>query len=304
MVTLMRSAVVALAACGGSTADGRADALAVDSQDVATPACDVTKPFGTPIPVADVNTTDNDTWGWQTSDQRTIYFARFSIGFSDGDLYVATRAQQSDVFTGAVPLDGVNTANNERRPILTADGLTLYAEATPNNDADIKVATRASTSASFSALTSIPEINSTSVNDFNPWISDDGLTLYFTSSRNGSHDIFKTIRTSGGVFDSPVAVDELNTNLGDYMGALSEDGLEIVFASRRNNAGANDDIFHATRSTRDEPFGVPTMLADLSGATTDDYPTWISADRCQLMFSSDRPDGSGGYDIWIATRPK
>jgi hypothetical protein len=87
---------------------------------------------------------------------------------------------------------------------------------------------------------------------------------------------------------------------------LSADGLEIFFASTRGQSGAaaRNDIWHAVRSTTADGFGAPTRVAELSADATEDFPTWLSPDRCTLMFSSDRPGGNGGLDIWMATRPQ
>ncbi len=292
-----------LAACGSASARHDAAVSATDAADAAAgdapAACDVTKPFGTPTLVEGVDSSDDDRWGWQTADQLTIYFARAPAGGNSFDLYAATRAQASGAFANARVLP-TSTAYAEARPIVTGDGLTLYLEFVDSTNIDIHVATRADTSADFGPHGPLAVID-TAAAEFNPWISEDGLTLYFTSDRNGFNDIFVSTRASTSVdFDPPVAVSELNSSAGDYMGALSRDGLEIFIGSSRDTNLANDDIFHATRASTSDPFGTPTKIAELSGASTNEFPTWISADRCQLMFTSNR---DGGYDVWIASRP-
>jgi hypothetical protein len=299
--TLWRLTAALLVACGSSgdaTLDGPAsDTSAKD--DAAVPACDVTKPFGTPTLVDGVNTSDHDKWGWQTVDQRTIYFSRAPAGSDTQNLFVATRAQPSDAFTDARAIDSVNTTSNEARPMVSSDGRTLYMEYVDSAGVDIHFSTRSDTSAEFSAQMPLPVINGSTA-DFNPWISADGLTMYFTSDRDGFNDIFRATRAStSDNFSAPMAVAELNSSAGDYMGALSADGLEIFIGSSRDTNLANDDIFYATRDTPSGPFGAVMKIAELSNAATNEYPTWVSADRCQLMFTSNR---SGNYDIWIASR--
>jgi hypothetical protein len=295
-------------ACGGSgntSADGRsADTSEDATTDVAPPACDVGKPFGAPVPVDGIDTTDNDKWGWQTSDGLTIYFARSLSGSVASDLYMATRDQVTGAFGDVVALDMVNTTYSEARPIVSGDGLTLYSEFVDSTNIDIHVSTRSSVMTAFSGQMALAVID-TAAAEFNPWISQDGLTMYFTSDRDGFNDIFTATRPdTTSDFNTPIAVPELNSSAGDYMGALSADGLEIFIGSSRDTNLANDDIFHATRSTPTEAFGAPVKLTELSDPSTNEYPTWLSADRCQLMFSSNRAGGSGGYDIWIASRPR
>lgn len=304
-VELRLVACVALLGCGGGSghpaakdADAAADALADATADAAPPPCDVTKPFGAPSLVDGVSTSDDDRWGWETADQLAIYFAHAPAGDNNLDLYVATRARTTDAFSGARMLP-TSTALSEARPIVSGDGLTLYMEYVTSANVDIDVATRADTASEFSAHTTLPVIDTPKA-EFNPWISADNLTLYFTSDRDGFNDIFVATRASASdPFGTPAAVAELNSPQGDYMGALSLDGLEIFIASSRDTNLANDDIFHATRASTADPFGMPTKIAELSSATTNEYPTWVSADRCQLMFTSNR---GGGYDVWIATR--
>jgi Tol biopolymer transport system component len=293
--------------CGsGDAADRDAamnDSLQADIPSDAAPACDVTKPFGTPSPVEGINTIHPDTWGWQTADKLTIYFARDPYGGNLFDLYVATRATPDEPFSSERVLEP-STQNTENRPIVTGDGLTLLLEFTNNSSgADIEVATRAAANAPFSSHSPLPVITTTAA-EFNPWISEDGLALYFTSDRDGFNDIFASTRAStNDAFSTPVAVSELNSSYGDYMGAVSRDGLEIIFESTRDTNFANGDIFHALRSVPNGPFGPPTKLVELSDPTTIEYPSWISPDRCEVMFTSNRSGGLGKYDVWIARRP-
>lgn len=220
---------------------------------------------------------------------------------SSDDVYFATRQQMSGAFGDPRLLEGVNTSQNEVRPVLTADGLTLFMQVSGNGDYDIRVSTRASAAAAFSAPEPVAVINS-SAYDTEPWISEDGLVIYFVSRRDGNDDIFKASRASvGSAFGAPVPVGELNTDAIDYAPALSKDGLEIFFGSTRQSVG---DIFHATRSTINDGFGAPRVVEELSGPVSFEHPSWVSADRCQLMFTSDRAGGSGRVDIWIATRPQ
>lgn len=298
--------LVGLIVGGCGSVSSQPDAASMDAGSDATSArCDVAKAFGPPVPVAGVNTNLNDAWGWLSADHLTIYFARDGGGTA-ANLYSAIRPQPSGPFTDVTLLGGVNTTDYESRPSVTADSLTLFMEVSIGGGAgDIHVATRTSTAAAFSVHAPVAVINTASSTDWNPWISDDGLVMYFVSDRTGTFDIFKTMRTStSSPFSAPVVVGELNTTANDYDPVLSKDGLEIFFGSTRDQSGTNvlNQIFHATRSTPSDGFGAPARIAELSNATSDDFPNWVSPDRCQLMFTSNRGGGSGGYDIWIATR--
>ncbi|HUS29344.1 MAG TPA: hypothetical protein VMZ53_12585 [Kofleriaceae bacterium] len=296
--------VLATLGCGsGSHSPDARDASEGTDADASSSRCDVTKPFGAPSLVEGVNTDEDDRWGWLTADERTMYFARALAGGEGFDLFTATRATASGAF-GNVTMLATSTALSEKRPVVSGDGLTLYMEyTTAAGDADLRVATRATLTDEFSAHSSV-SVDSPSSNELNPWITSDGLTLYFTSDRDGFNDIFVATRPpTSASFSTPVAVAELNSTAGDYMGALSGDGLELFFGSSRDTNLANDDIFRATRATPSGPFGAPVKVTELSDAATNEYPTWLSADRCQLLLTSNRPGGPASYNIWLATRP-
>lgn len=278
-----------------------ADALGSANPDSNVARCDVTKPFGLPVPVDGVNTDITEGGGWLSEDQLTIYFARDPGG--NANLYLAMRAQPKGAFAGAALLEGVNTSNHEAGPSLTADGLTMFLQANIGSSAfDIHVTTRTSSAAIFSMHAPVANINTVS-NEGNPMISDNGLVLYFSSDRAGAFDIFKSTRANtGSSFNTPVAISELNTTTDDFTPVLSKDGLEIFFASKRVHSTV--DIFHATRTTPDDTFGTPTLDAELSSEANYEFPHWISPDRCELIFESDRSGGSGNGDLWIAMRPK
>jgi hypothetical protein len=86
------------------------------------------QPFGEPrelfeLEAAGQNTVD----AYLTDDGLTLYFNRSpGAGESKGDLFVATRTTASDTFGAAVPLDTINTADDERDPWLSPDGEHLY----------------------------------------------------------------------------------------------------------------------------------------------------------------------------------
>lgn len=128
--------------------------------------------------------------------------------------------------------------------------------------------------------------------------------MYFGSKlTSADYNILRTSRTARNrPFSTPVEVSELNEDRWDATPVLSKDGLEIFFGSTRTHSPY--DIFHATRASRDATFEAPTEVIGLSSSSSDEYPNWLSPDRCQLMFSSDRAGGMGSYDIWIATRPR
>jgi Tol biopolymer transport system component len=99
-------------------------------------------------------------------------------------------------------------------------------------------------------------------------------------------------------FGTPVLIDSLNTDFDDATPRLSPDELAIVF-SRRSSAG-NFDLWSATRTNRDEPFGAPSLLTTVNSVNSDLWPSQ-SSDGLTLIFDADRttPDN---FRIWMSTR--
>lgn len=85
----------------------------------------------------------------------------------------------------------------------------------------------------------------------------------------------------------------------DLQPVISSDGLTLYFGSRRG-AKADFDVYVTTRSDTNAGWSDPAAVALLNGPT-DDTPSWISPDECELYF--DRVVGIE-YHIFRARRPK
>jgi Tol biopolymer transport system component len=182
----------------------------------------------------------------------------------------------------------------------------MFYESNATGAEDIYIATRMNVANDFGTGSPLGVVvNGANTIEWNPFITPNGLTLYFSSNRlNNRLQIYRTTRASTTAqFSMPTAVVELTSSSDDYGPILSADGLEIFFASYRagNN---NNDIWHATRSTTNDGFGTPSQVTELSGTTSDDYASWLSPDRCTILFASNRAGGNGSWDIWMAQRPQ
>jgi hypothetical protein len=297
MRTHLAIAVVSCS-CGGVDLINDAHVDTGANSDVGTdaaPACDITKLFGPPEPVRFVNTSADERWGWMSPDLLTLYYSGTTSGSSDHNIFTATRSFPGGNFVAAGVLAGVNTAMYyEDRPALTADGLTMFLDAA---GFEIHVSTRASVTADFSEHGAA--INDGGV-DRNPWISEDGRTLYFSSNRSGNPDLYRTTRPDAtSAFADAQPIVELNTTTDELAPVLSRDGLELYF-SRYLGLG-DTGIFRATRAATSDPFTDPMQVGELAG-DGENFPSWLSPDRCTLLFTSTRPGGQGSWDIWTATR--
>jgi len=101
-------------------------------------------------------------------------------------------------------------------------------------------------------------------------------------------------------FDTPMVIDELSVEAKADNPSLTADLLEIYFTASPV-PGQGGDIWSATRSDLDVPFGAPAPLEELGSPGLETSPI-VAADGLALWFASDRPGGSGDLDIWLVTR--
>jgi len=147
----------------------------------------------------------------------------------------------------------------------------------------------------------------------NPWfdcISADGLELYLEKPIAGGSssvdwDLFVSIRAAR-TDPWPVPVNlgpSVNSPLEDSFACLSSDGLQLYFASNRSGSHGDFDLWVTTRPSRSGPWGQPENLGPTVNTTALEMTPWITSDALELYFSSNRPDGYGRDDLWVARRP-
>ncbi len=140
-------------------------------------------------------------------------------------------------------------------------------------------------------------------------ISADGLEVYIEIPIDGRIDssdwdfYVSTRGTTGGPWSIPVSLGPtVNSASNEGFACLSGDELEMYFASSRSEGHGGFDIWVATRQTRSDPWATPENLGPTINTTGIDSTPWVTPDGLELYFSSDRPGGYGGVDIWVATR--
>jgi hypothetical protein len=264
------------------------------------PTCAVDTPFAEPTLVTELDTDMHEDHAWLSQDELTVYLSSNRDGDLPGyDIYAGARDGLDEPFGELTLLTGSDA--EDRRPSLTADGLTIYLASSPVGalSYDLMVATRPNVLAEFGALAPVGVVNSEE-SDSAPAISPDGTTLWFDSQRTGLGDIYRTQRSGDGPFEEPTPVGELNTPSAEAAPVPSADGLTIWFASNRAGGVGDLDVWIATRSSTKDGFGEATNVPEVSSDGLD-WPTWVSLDGCRLYLGSRRPDG-GDYSLWVAER--
>jgi hypothetical protein len=147
--------------------------------------------------VARLPGTDDLASAWDTGpffreDGQVLYFASNRVAAQSTDIYRAEwEGFEPDASLGPPsPVDELNTTTSEIDPVVTPDDLTIYfasdrADGSAQGLFDIWMATRASTDVAFNGVTNVVELNSPAF-DAPTFVTRDGCTLYFSSTRSGA----------------------------------------------------------------------------------------------------------------------
>jgi hypothetical protein len=158
-----------------------------------------------------------------------------------------------------------------------------------------------SVSVSASPVREIMELSSAG-SDRNPWVSDDGLRIYFSRELGGpaTSDIYLASRRStADPFGEPAPVASLNSTEREGRVSLTPDELTLVLSTNRTG---HLDIHMNTRGS-DAPFGAPdpTFMANVNSVGTLRADPFLTADRLRLYLAADSPL-SGKLQLLVAAR--
>ena len=147
-----------------------------------------------------------------------------------------------------------------------------------------------------------PGLASTTAAEIRLTLSPDGRTaLWFSRDRPGGaggYDIWVSRRIDGN-WQAPMPA-SFNSPGRDFDPAFSADGRIVYFCSDRAGGMGRDDLWQV--SVEADGFGEPVALGPAVNSAASEFAPMLSADGRRLLFSSDRPGGVGGHDVYIAAR--
>ncbi len=206
----------------------------------------------------------------------------------------------------------VNSRDDEYLPSLTADGQTLVftrrfprkATTTANTKEEEDLYVSTLNNGQWSRAERMPEpVNSTD-NEGAQCISQDGRIMFYTAcNRNdggGRCDLYMCVNKSGRWSKPRNLGSAVNSGAWEGQPTFSIDGRTLYFVSNRKGGHGGMDIWKTTFDGGQ--WTAPENLGPEINTEFDEMSPFIHFDDHTLYFSSNRPEGMGGMDLFVAKR--
>ena len=253
-------------------------------------------------------------------------------GFGGNDIWVSQRASVDDPWGPPVNLGSVvNTADTEGGPSLSRDGHWLFMNSNRLggfglNDVWVSYRDHVHDDFGWQAPVNLgPGVNTAFTDqgasyfenddcdddeaddddDDNDREDDCAALLFFSSNTPGglgSFDIYVSAQLSDGSWGAAEVVPELSSPDFDIRPTIRFDGLELFLFSGRPGGFGLGDIWVSTRDAVSDPWTTPLNLGPLVNTAYEDVQAYLASDRQTLYFTSNRPGGLGGFDLYVTTR--
>ena len=280
---------------------------------------------------SDVNSSESDYLPAITADEQNLVYTRL-IPKDPSNSLPGTKNKSED-FYSCKKINGkwskainmgppINTYGNEGAQCISADGQTLIFTACSEYDGypggrkgfgscDLFIAKKLA-----NGSWSVPENMGKPINtdswESQPTLSSDGQTLYFVSNRaggKGSADIWKCTKNELGKWSNLVNLgDSINTPGFDESPFIHPDNKTLYFVSDSWPGMGSRDIY-LSRLKKDGSFSAPMNLGYPINTGENERDLIVSANGRTAYFSSERPGGMGGldlysFDLYEAARPQ
>lgn len=272
---------------------------------------------------AAVNSEFEEVLAHVSKDGLSLYFASDRPGgFGDFDIWVSQRPSRHAEWGPPVNVGpNINTTSNDRAPALSRDGHFLFFATNRSGGfglLDIWVSYRTHTHDDFgwqSPANLGAGINGLA-NDYGPgFLENDDIgtpSLFFGSNRPGGaggFDVYISNLQANGSFGPGFLITELSSPHADFRVTVRPNGLELYFDSARPGppgvVGIGlRDLWVSRRETVSTPWSIPVHVGSIVNSEFDDIFPALTSDGTTLIFSSDRPGGVGGTDLYLSSRDK
>ncbi|HEY4395451.1 MAG TPA: hypothetical protein VGP64_15375 [Polyangia bacterium] len=210
-------------------------------------------PWGTPTMVAELSSSNDDWCPGVSLDGLTLWFATDRAkGFAQ--LWQATRGARADAWSAPAPVAELGGGAADFAPVVDATETMLFfssdradlAGSAGGANYDLYWSARPNTASPWGAPQPVPGVNSSS-DEYDPFVAQGGLVLFFTSMKSGAGDIYWSTRQSiSQPFETPVLLTDVDSAAYDSDSSLSPDLSYMMLSSTRSG---NAEIYetHAVR---------------------------------------------------------
>jgi hypothetical protein len=207
--------------------------------------------FGPATAMTAQSSSANDNDPAPSADHLTLFFHSARSG--NAELYTASRASLADDFGPASLVPDVNdpAAADAHADYRSAGGGELFFVSNRGGSATYRIHAAKRAGQGY-AMPSLVAGLAGAWNDWQPMVTEDGLTMVFASDRpggKGGFDLWTTSRASDGAdWGEPVPIDELGSAAAEFAGWISADRCRLYFSSSRDTTNdATQRLYVAAR---------------------------------------------------------
>jgi hypothetical protein len=210
-------------------------------------------PWGAPTMVAELSSANDDWCPGVSLDGLTIWFATDRAkGFAQ--IWQATRASRTAAWSAPAPVAELASGAADFAPVVDATETMLFfssdrvdlAGSAGGANYDLYWSSRPTPGSAWGAPQVVPGVNSSS-DEYDPFVAQGGLVIFFTSMKSGAGDIYWSARQSlAQPFETPVLLSDVDSTAYDSDSSLSPDLSYMMLSSTRSG---NAEIYetHAIR---------------------------------------------------------
>ncbi|WP_203257558.1 OmpA family protein [Hyunsoonleella ulvae] len=221
------------------------------------------------------------------------------------DLFCLDIKEDGDLSTPLLFSRILNTNNSEDQLTFTPDEKTVYyTRSSKENSLQYKLyrADLEEDSHGNWINQELLSINQANISIENPFVSPKGDKLYFSSNMNdsyGGYDLYVADINPDGSLGTPENLGpNVNTPLDEKYPSLSLDGVYLYFSSKGHKNLGGYDVF--VSRILEKGVKAPRNMGNTLNSSYDEVAYFL-AERNKGYLSSNRPNGKGSYDMYVAT---
>ena len=136
-------------------------------------------------------------------------------------------------------------------------------------------------------------------NEYFPYLTPDGKTLAFTRMTNNQEDVFLATKKDTSFLPANSIGENINSYENEGAETMNAEGTILFFTSCNKMDGFGSCDIYYTRKTNNEWSNPKGIGKPINSANWEAQPSF-SSDAKAMYFSSNRPGGFGGRDIWVS----